>query len=86
MSKEVNFRVGMTCGGCSGAVTRILKKIEGVEEVDANVETKLVKVTCAESVDAEVMLAALMKWSTSSGKEVALIGAEGGEEAEPAAA
>ena len=27
--KEVLFKVQMSCGGCSGAVTRILKKIEG---------------------------------------------------------
>ena len=29
-SKVVNFKVGMTCEGCSGAVTRILNKIEGM--------------------------------------------------------
>ena len=29
MSKTVVFEVGMTCGGCSAAVTRILKKVEG---------------------------------------------------------
>lgn len=68
MSKIVNFTVGMTCGGCSGAVTRILKKIEGVEEVEANIETKEVKVTCEEKVDPETLLASLMKWSESSGK------------------
>ena len=29
MTKKVSFKVGMTCGGCKGAVTRILSKIEG---------------------------------------------------------
>eukprot|EP01033_Poteriospumella_lacustris_P015131 gene15131-gene16000 len=29
MTKTVNIKVGMTCSGCSGAVTRILSKIEG---------------------------------------------------------
>jgi copper chaperone CopZ len=29
MTKVVNLQVGMTCGGCAGAVTRILNKIEG---------------------------------------------------------
>lgn len=29
MTKTVSFKVGMTCGGCKGAVTRILSKIEG---------------------------------------------------------
>jgi len=26
---EVNFKVQMSCGGCSGAVKKILSKIEG---------------------------------------------------------
>lgn len=30
MTKSVLFDVGMTCGGCSAAVTRILKKVEGM--------------------------------------------------------
>ena len=29
MTKEVSFKVGMTCVGCKGAVLRILQKIEG---------------------------------------------------------
>ena len=71
--KEVHFNVGMTCGGCSGAVTRILSKIEGVEKVDANVETKTVIVSCAETVDDQILLDALMNWSKSSGKSVELV-------------
>jgi copper chaperone len=71
--KEIQFNVGMTCGGCSGAVTRILSKIEGVEKVDANVETKKVIVSCAETVDEQTLLDALMKWSLSSGKTVELV-------------
>ena len=71
--KEVLFKVGMTCGGCSGAVTRILSKIEGVEKVDANVETKEVKVSCASSVDDQVLLTALTTWAKASGKSVELV-------------
>ena len=33
-SAEVEFKVGMTCEGCSAAVTRILKKVEGVTDVE----------------------------------------------------
>ena len=29
MSKVVEFKVGMTCGGCANAVNRILTKIPG---------------------------------------------------------
>jgi len=73
MTKVVEFKVGMTCGGCSGAVTRILSKIEGVESIDANVEAKSVKVTCEDQVNEDTLLEALMKWSTSSGKSVELV-------------
>lgn len=72
--KIVEFKVGMTCGGCSGAVTRILKKIEGVSDIDCNLESKAVKVTCEDTVENQTMLDALMKWSEASNKEVQLIG------------
>lgn len=74
LMKVVEFKVGMTCGGCSGAVTRILKKIEGVQEIDANLETLAVKVTCEDGVDSQVMLDALLKWSEASKKSVELVG------------
>ena len=73
MPKEVVFKVAMTCGGCSGAVTRILGKIEGVEGVNADVESKLVKVACADEVADDTLLQALLTWSKSSGKAVELV-------------
>ncbi|KAI8591433.1 heavy metal-associated domain-containing protein [Geranomyces variabilis] len=39
------FKVTMSCGGCSGAVTRILQKTEGVQNFDVSLETQLVTVT-----------------------------------------
>lgn len=71
--KVVEFNVGMTCGGCSGAVTRILGKIEGVEDVAADLETKKVKVTCADELSDDTLLQALLTWSKSSGKSVELV-------------
>jgi copper chaperone len=73
MTKVVEFKVGMTCSGCSGAITRILSKIEGVESIDANVEAKSVKVSVDDALSEETLLEALMKWSKSSGKSVELI-------------
>ena len=70
MTKEVKFEVAMTCGGCSGAITRILGKIDDVETVDANLETKIVTVTCGDTVDPDALHQALLTWSKSSGKEV----------------
>ncbi|GMI21098.1 hypothetical protein TeGR_g14191 [Tetraparma gracilis] len=66
------FDVGMTCGGCSGAVTRILNKIEGVKEVKADVETKTVFVKTTPDVTPQMMLEKLQKWGESAGKTVAL--------------
>lgn len=73
MAREVNFKVQMACGGCSGAVTRILKKIEGVVEVATNLETQGVSVQCADEVDPQVLLAALEKWAAASNKTVELL-------------
>ena len=40
-TKEINFKAEMACGGCSGAITRILSKIDGVELVEPNLETQV---------------------------------------------
>lgn len=71
--KEVVFNVGMTCEGCSGAVTRILKRVEGVENIDCNIEEKRVTVSCDDEVDAQAMLEKLLKWGEASGKSVELV-------------
>ena len=62
----------MTCRGCANAVKRILKKMDGVTEIDANVETKLVIVDHTDAVTSQQMLDALKKWSDASGKSVEL--------------
>ena len=76
MTKVVKFKVGMTCGGCSGAITRILSKIEGVDNVETNLETKDVKITCVDDLSENVLLESLQNWSKSSGKSVELISSE----------
>jgi len=53
-------------------VKRILGKIEGVTNIDTNVEAKTVDVTHSDSVSKELMLDKLQKWSAASGKSVAL--------------
>ncbi|KAN0061857.1 Cytosolic copper metallochaperone [Thecaphora frezii] len=39
---EYQFEVVMTCSGCSGAVTRVLSKLEGVSEFDVSLEKQTV--------------------------------------------
>jgi len=72
MAKETKFNVGMTCGGCANAVKRLLTKMEGVSNVETDVEAKSVVVTADDSVSPQAMLEKLQKWSEASGKSVAL--------------
>jgi len=70
----VTFNVGMTCEGCSGAVKRILSKMDGVTSVVTDVEKKSVVVTGTEGkATSSDMLAALLKWSEASKKSVELV-------------
>jgi len=71
MSQTV-FNVEMSCSGCSNACTRILNKIDGVSNVQADLDGQKITVSHASSVDPKVMLAALQKWATNSGKSVSL--------------
>ncbi|KAK9718037.1 Cytosolic copper metallochaperone [Basidiobolus ranarum] len=41
-SQIYKFKVGMTCAGCSGAVNRVLNKLNGVEKVDISLEDQTV--------------------------------------------
>eukprot|EP01040_Poterioochromonas_malhamensis_P002411 gene2411-2561_t len=70
MTKTVSFKVGMTCSGCQGAVTRVLGRVSGVTNVNANLSTKRVDVECEDSVEDAVLIDALKKWAGNSGKSV----------------
>eukprot|EP00428_Durinskia_dybowskii_P073905 CAMPEP_0170404618 /NCGR_PEP_ID=MMETSP0117_2-20130122/26730_1 /TAXON_ID=400756 /ORGANISM="Durinskia baltica, Strain CSIRO CS-38" /LENGTH=133 /DNA_ID=CAMNT_0010661651 /DNA_START=109 /DNA_END=508 /DNA_ORIENTATION=- len=75
---EVTFSVGMTCEGCSGAITRILSKIQGVSEVKCDIEKKEVTVTYDESeTEPKVMHEKMQKWAEASGKELARAPSDG---------
>ncbi|KAK0551732.1 Cytosolic copper metallochaperone [Tilletia horrida] len=41
---EYKFNVAMNCSGCSGAVDRVLKKLDGVSHYDISLETQTVVV------------------------------------------
>jgi len=71
MVDTIIIEAGMTCGGCSGAITRILNKIEGVSNVECSIVEKKVTVT-SEGVSKEDLVKALEKWSAASGKYVRL--------------
>ncbi|EIN07322.1 copper chaperone taha [Punctularia strigosozonata HHB-11173 SS5] len=42
---KYKFDVKMTCGGCSGAVNRVLAKTEGISSYDVSLEKQEVLVT-----------------------------------------
>jgi len=55
------FNVTMTCGGCSGAVERVLKKLDGVKEYNVSLETQTADITTADSVAYETVLEKIKK-------------------------
>jgi len=50
------FNVKMTCGGCSGAVERVLKKLDGVKEYNVSLDTQTADITTEDSVSYETVL------------------------------
>ena len=46
MTVQLSFRVeGMTCANCSGRVERVLKRIDGINEVNVNLATEKANIT-----------------------------------------
>ncbi|TDG44088.1 hypothetical protein AWZ03_009513 [Drosophila navojoa] len=63
------FKVEMSCGGCAGAVEKVLSKLgDKVEKVNINLEAKTVTVTS--NLSSDELLAQLRK----SGKTVSYVG------------
>ncbi|KAG0328530.1 Cytosolic copper metallochaperone [Podila horticola] len=54
------YNVTMTCSGCSGAVTRVLTKLQGVDSFDVSLETQKVTVESA-TLSMEEILAVIRK-------------------------
>ncbi|KAI1294422.1 iron copper transporter [Xylaria venustula] len=60
------FRVAMSCGGCSGAVNRVLGKLEGVQSYDVSLEKQEAVVVASPDLDYETVLKTIKK----TGKKV----------------
>ncbi|KAH8549439.1 hypothetical protein BGW37DRAFT_117223 [Umbelopsis sp. PMI_123] len=56
---EYTFNVEMSCSGCSGAVTRALTKLDGVQKVDCDLEQQTVVVQS--DLPRDVILATIKK-------------------------
>lgn len=57
--QTVVLKVGMSCGGCVGAVKRVLGKMEGVETFDIDLEQQ--KVTVKGNVQPDAVLQTVSK-------------------------
>ncbi|KAK8215154.1 Cytosolic copper metallochaperone [Zalaria obscura] len=60
------FNVTMTCGGCSGAVERVLKRLDGVKSYDVSLDTQTANVVTADNLDYTTVLNTIKK----TGKKV----------------
>lgn len=63
---KYHYDVVMTCTGCSGAVDRALKRMNGVKEINISLEKQSVDVITAPDVSYDAVLEKIKK----TGKEV----------------
>ncbi|KAF2635903.1 putative iron/copper transporter Atx1 [Massarina eburnea CBS 473.64] len=55
------FNVAMSCGGCSGAIERVLKKLDGVKSYNVSLETQTAEIVAEESLDYDTVLEKIKK-------------------------
>ncbi|KAI0182061.1 hypothetical protein GGR52DRAFT_527277 [Hypoxylon sp. FL1284] len=60
------FNVSMSCGGCSGAVNRVLGRLEGVKNYEVSLEKQEALVTAEPGLEYETVLKTIKK----TGKKV----------------
>ncbi|OJI97698.1 hypothetical protein ASPVEDRAFT_305692 [Aspergillus versicolor CBS 583.65] len=58
---QYKFNVSMSCGGCSGAVERVLKKLDGVKSFDVSLDSQTASVVTDDTVPYETVLATIKK-------------------------
>jgi len=67
------FDVAMSCGGCSGAIERVLKKLDGVDSYEVSLENQTAEVHAKEELPYETVLSTIKK----TGKKVKSGAADG---------
>jgi len=55
------FNVSMSCGGCSGAVERVLKKLDGVKSYTVSLDSQTADVVTEEKVPYQTVLEKIKK-------------------------
>ncbi|KAF9174566.1 Cytosolic copper metallochaperone [Mortierella sp. AD010] len=54
---QYKYDVTMSCTGCSGAVTRVLSKLEGVDKFDVSLESQKVTVESSTLSETDILTA-----------------------------
>ncbi|OCK81149.1 hypothetical protein K432DRAFT_381585 [Lepidopterella palustris CBS 459.81] len=55
------FNVAMSCGGCSGAVERVLKKLDGVKSFNVSLDTQTAEIVTEASLGYSTVLEKIKK-------------------------
>ncbi|KAI9790949.1 MAG: Cytosolic copper metallochaperone [Candelina submexicana] len=55
------FNITMTCGGCSGAVERVLRRLDGVKSYDVKLDSQTADVVTGEALDYDTVLKTIKK-------------------------
>jgi len=64
---KYKFNIAMSCGGCSGAVERVIKKLDGVKSYEVSLEKQSAEiVTADDALDYNTVLGSIKK----TGKKV----------------
>ncbi|KAG7661626.1 ATX1 [[Candida] subhashii] len=58
---KYHFNVAMSCSGCSGAVQRVLAKLDGVKDTNISLESQTVDVTTEDSLDYDTVYNTISK-------------------------
>ncbi|PGH05618.1 hypothetical protein AJ80_08310 [Polytolypa hystricis UAMH7299] len=58
---QYTFNISMSCGGCSGAVERVLKKLEGVKSYDVSLESQTATVVTETTLPYDTVLTTIKK-------------------------
>ncbi|KEZ42746.1 hypothetical protein SAPIO_CDS6032 [Scedosporium apiospermum] len=66
-----NFDITMSCGGCSGAVDRVLKKLDGVKSYEVSLENQTATVVAEPTLDYTTVLKTIAKTGKKVNKGVA---------------
>jgi copper chaperone len=68
---EYTFYAEMACGGCSGAIIRLLKKLDGVSSVKCDIEKNTVVVVTDKAFSTvDPFITKISAWAKNANKKV----------------